>query len=91
MRDTYIQLRRWAAGLTVFALPLIAVALAPSGIADRGAADTGPCAWDLVSTTCLEWQAGGVDFVCGMHPGSIACAEASAAASGRGLVLPSSP
>ena len=86
MYNSTFQLRRWAAGLTVAALPLIGIALAPSSFADPGysddpgSSDTGPCAWDVASVACMEWEQGGAASVCGFSPDSMGCLEAGSAA-----------
>lgn len=86
MNNTRFQLRRWAAGLA--ALLLIGVALAPSSLAEPGSDDTGPCAWDVASMACLEWQQGGAASVCGFDFDSMGCLEAESAEKGNGPVAP---
>lgn len=50
MSNTRFHQRRWAAGLTITALPMIGIALAPTGLAQD------PCLNDLSSATCIMSQ-----------------------------------
>lgn len=78
MNQSRFTLRRWAASLTLVALPLIGVAFAPSSLAD----DWGPCDYDMGSMSCLNFQLGGAgpNGPCGYDAGSMACLEAQTAA-----------
>lgn len=88
--NTRCQLRRWAAGLTMIWLPLIGIAFAPTGLADPGSNETGPCAFNVTSMACLEWESGGTGPYgpCGWDSASMGCIEARNAADGQGPVPP---
>lgn len=60
------------------ALPTIAIAVAPTSSAQDDP-DSGPCAWDVASMACLEYQQGGAEAVCAWGV-SMACNEAQQAA-----------
>lgn len=71
------RLRRWAAGLTLAAVPLlIGVAAAPTSLAQDG---TGPCAWDVASLACMQYQTNGAEGVCAWDVASLACMQARTA------------
>ncbi len=63
--NTRWQLRRWAAGLTMIALPLIGIALAPTSHAEN-------CGWNPDSLECLSGT------MCLWHPISFDCMMDSA-------------
>lgn len=73
MNMTRYQLRCGVAGFTLASLPLIGVALAPTSLAQDG---TGPCAWDVASLACMQYQTGGVEGgPCAWDVASLACMQ----------------
>lgn len=83
------RLRRWAAGLTLAAVPLlIGVAAAPTSLAQDG---TGPCAWDVASLACMQYQTNGAEGVCAWDVASLACMQARTAGPPAAPAAPAAP
>ena len=89
MNIARLHLRRWATGLTIAALPLIGVAVAPTGLAQDG---TGPCAWNVASLACMQYQTGGVEGgPCAWDVASLACMQSQTAGAPAISGLPVAP
>lgn len=75
------QVRRWAPILTIAALPVIGIGVAPTTIAQD------PCDWDAGSQACLQYQSG--VGPCDWDAGSLGCLQAQTG--GGGIGYPDTP
>ncbi len=75
--------RRWVAGLTIGAMPVIAIAMAPISFAQN------PCDWDAGSVACGQYQSG--LGPCNWDAGSMGCLQSQTSGGGIGFPAPPAP